>query len=142
MDMNAIEYGIICQIDDEKRIVKNVDKFLDSLGYRKMYKWSPHGVRDPDHPEKEPRYDHYYCQFMKEQPRWYFDLYPNVDLDGRARFPEHPEMAWTLFVRKTFPEQNSRADDAKLDKFFSSLLAALGFPAKILHQYREDENRL
>ena len=62
---------------------------------------TPSGYRDPDHPEREPRYSHYYCQFLKETPRWYFDLYPNGDLDGKARFPGHPRAGWTLYVSRS-----------------------------------------
>ena len=139
--MQAVEYGILCLPSDEKALVKNVNAFLATLGYRKMYKWAPSGVRDPDHPEDEPRYSHYYCQFLKQHPRWHFELYPNVDLDGKARFPERPDAGWTLFVNKPFPESNSPDDDAALESFFAALTAHLGFPAATLHRYKPGENR-
>lgn len=139
--MHAIEYGILCLPTDEKALVKNVNAFLASRDYRKMYKWVPSGVRDPDRPEDEPRYSHYYCQFLKQHPRWHFDLYPNVDLDGKARFPERLDAGWTLFANKTFSEHNSAEDDLSLDRFFEDLLANTGFPSVALHRYAPGENR-
>lgn len=140
--MSAFEYGIHCQPGDEKILVKNINSFLATLGYRKMSKSIPSGLRNPDRPDKEPRYSHYYRQFLKEHPRWYFDLYPNTDLNGMARFKEYPQLAWTLYASKTFPEQNSVADNASLDHFFSALVASIGFPVTLLHTYQQDENRL
>lgn len=139
--MQAVEYGILCLPADEKALVKNVNAFLATLGYRKMYKWVPSGVRDPDRPDDEPRYSHYYCQFMKQHPRWHFDLYPNLDLNGKARFPERLDAGWTLFAIKTFAEGNSADDDAQLDRFFAELTANLGFPTVVLHRYAAGENR-
>ena len=140
--MIAFEYGIHCQPNDEKLLVKNVNSFLAAHDYRKMYKSIPRGLRNPEKPDKEPRYSHYYSQFLKEHPRWYFDLYPNVDLDGKARFPEHLEAGWTLYASKNFPELNSETDNASLDKFFSALVAGTGFTTTLLHSYEQGENRL
>lgn len=130
--MNATEYGIFCKAEDEKRLVKNLNAFLVDSGFRKMHRRVATGTLNLDHPT---RYDHYYCQFLKEIPRWYFDLHPNVDLDGRARFPDRPEVAWTLFASKTCPELNTEADDATLDQFFASLARSVGFPTEVLHVY-------
>ena len=140
--MIAFEYGIHCQPNDEKLLVKNVNSFLAAHDYRKMYKSIPRGLRNPEKPDKEPRYSHYYSQFLKEHPRWYFDLYPNVDLDGKARFPEHLEAGWTLYASKNFPELNSETDNASLDIFFSALVAGTGFTTILLHSYKQGENRL
>lgn len=86
--MNATEYGIHCAAGDEKTLVANVNRFLATQGCRKLYKREPNGLRDPDNPDAQPRYSHYYCQFLQPPPRWYFDLYPNVDLDGRVRLAD------------------------------------------------------
>ena len=139
--MQATEYGVLCPPSDEKRLVRSVDAFLASMGYRKLYKRTPAGVRNPDRPGDEPRYAHYYCQFLQQHPRWYFDLYPNVDLDGKARFPETPEAGWTLYASKTFAEHNSAEDDAGLERFFAALVASLGCPAIVLHRYAAGEHR-
>ena len=141
MTIEALEYGIYCQPTDEKKLVKNINNFLKSLDYRNMYKWKPRGVRDPFHPENEPKYSHYYCQFLKQQPRWYFDIYPNIDLNGNARFPEFPDVGWTLYVSKSFPENNSPEDDKLLDEFFANLVSAVGYPTELLHTYKKGENR-
>ena len=140
--MRAIEYGIVCDASDEKFLVKNINSFLDRLSYRKMYKRTPSGLRDPEQPKSEPRYDHYYCQFHKQHPSWYFDLYPNADLDGKLRFPDRPDVSWTLFVNKTNPEQDSDEEDASLDRFFSALRDGAGFQMVLIHTYRQGENRL
>ena len=137
--MEAVEYGIACRADDEMILVKSINSFLASLGYRKMYKSTPAGRRSLDKPE--PRYSHYYWQMMKEHPKWFFDLYPNVDLDGIARFPQHPEIGWTLFANKSDPP-HSASDNAVLDTFFSSLRASFDFPVVLLHTYKPKESRL
>ncbi|UHQ23977.1 hypothetical protein LVB77_04475 [Lysobacter sp. 5GHs7-4] len=137
--MEAVEYGVVCRPDDEKTLVKHIDSFLGSLGYRKMYKSIPAGLRNPGKPE--PRYSHYYWQMMKDHPKWFFDLYPNVDLNGAARFPHNLEIGWTLFTNKSDPPY-SAADSAALDAFFLSLRESLGFPFVLLHTYQPKENRL
>lgn len=140
--MHAIEYGILCQPSDEKALVKNVNSLLAVVGYRKMYKWIPSGLRNPGQPDSEPRYSHYYCQFMKQHPRWYFDLCQNINLDGKARFPDQLDAGWTLYTSKTDPERNSEADNASLDQFFFALAGGVGFPTVLLHTYQQGENRL
>jgi hypothetical protein len=139
--MQALEYGICCKPEDEKQLVRHVNEFLASVGYRKLYKSVPAGIRNPDQPDKEPRHSHYYYQFLKEHPRWYFDLYPNIDLDGKIRFPQHSNLGWTLYFNKVMPEQNSPADDLCLDEFCSSLCANVGFPVLLLRSYAPKEMR-
>lgn len=138
--MNATEYGIHCAAGDEKTLVANVNRFLATQGCRKLYKREPNGLRDPDNPGAQPRYSHYYCQFLQQHPRWYFDLYPNVDLDGRVRFPAHPQAGWTLYANKV-SQWSTAEDDARLDAFFRALLAGIGFATELLHAYAENENR-
>ena len=53
MDLNtksalAVDYGVQCAAQDEKRLVKNVNAFLASLNYRKMYKWRDESIQPPD----------------------------------------------------------------------------------------------
>lgn len=139
--MKAHEYGLLCNADDEARLVKNVNAFLTSLDYRKMYRKQPTGLRNPDRPDEEPRYSHYYCQFLRQHPRWYFDLYPNADLAGRRRFPEHPEAGWTLFVNYPGHEHDTPDDTAQLDRFRAQLVEATGFATMLLHAYGNGEDR-
>lgn len=69
--MNTCEYGIICKKDDKIQLVKNINQFLKKeYNYRKMYQWKDDSI-------SAFNYEYYYCQFIKEEPRWYFDLYPN-----------------------------------------------------------------
>jgi hypothetical protein len=53
--MLAREYGIVCKLPGEKSLAKNVNAFLASFGYRKMYKSARHGARNPGSSEPEPR---------------------------------------------------------------------------------------
>jgi len=39
--VQAIEYGILCNADDEKKLVKIVNAFLASKGYRTLRGFSP-----------------------------------------------------------------------------------------------------
>jgi hypothetical protein len=67
------EYGIKCTQENEKQIIKNINTFLQKeYNYRKMYKRKDDSI-------SKFNYEHYYCQFIKEEPKWYFDLYPNED---------------------------------------------------------------
>ena len=133
--MLALEYGIVCQASDEKQLVKNVNLFLAGLEYKKMAKKVPSGKRDPDGSGDDQLFAHYYCQFLKQHPRWYFDLYPNVNLNGAARFPLHPEAGWTMYINPVLPENNSAADNLNLNGFFTALAAGTGFPVVLLHTY-------
>lgn len=135
----SMDYGIQCSADDEKRIVKNTNAFLATLDYRKMYKWEDKSIQPPD---RTFRISHYYCQFIKTAPRWYFDLRPNVDLDGKSRFPDHPDCGWTLFTHKPFPETYSARDHDTLNAFFTQLVGALGFPTRVIRVYEKGEDRL
>ncbi len=121
----SVDYGIQCAAADEKELVKKVNAFLASLNYRKMYKMEDVSVKPPG---RAYRIFHYHCQFLKTHPRWYFDLRPNVDLDGKIRFPEHVDCGWTLFTHKPFPETYSTVDHEALDGFFQQLVGGMGFP--------------
>jgi len=135
----SVDYGIQCTAADEKQIVKNTNVFLATLQYRKMYKWEDKSIQPP---ERTFRISHYYCQFIKTPPRWYFDLRPNVDLDGKSRFPDHIDCGWTLFTHKPFPETYSAQDHDTLNSFFTQLVGGLGFPTKVIHVYEKGEDRL
>jgi len=135
----AVDYGIICAAADEKRVLKEINGFLSARDYRKMYKWQDTSV--PPSPERTFRISHYYCQFLKESPYWYFDLRPNADLDGKQRFPDHAECGWTLFTRKTRHESNSKEEEQALNLFFSDLIRAITFPCVLLHVYTAREDR-
>jgi hypothetical protein len=135
----SVDYGIQCNAADEKRLVKNVNAFLASLQYRKMYKWEDKSIQPP---ERTFRISHYYCQFLKQHPRWYFDLRPNVDLDGKSRFPDHRDCGWMLYTRKSHPETYSARDHDTLNGFFAQLINALGFTARVIHVYEDKEDRL
>jgi hypothetical protein len=121
--------------------VKNINALLATRDYRKMDKRAPSGFRDPDHPEREPRYAHYYAQLQRQQPRWYFDLYPNVDLDGRARFADRIDVSCTLYVDPASAVRGADDTDDTLSELFESLVSAVGFPVDVLHRYAEGENR-
>ena len=135
-----VDYGIVCAATDEKALLKQVNAFLASRDYRKMYKFKDTSI--PPSPERTFRISHYHCQFLKQSPYWYFDLRPNADLDGKQRFPDHSECGWTLYTRKTRPEANSKADEEALNVFFSDLLRAIRFPCILLHLYAPREDRL
>jgi len=99
--MNSVDYGLVSSRDDEKKIVKNVNAFLATKQYRKMYKRQDQGgIRNINDPDNDPKIEYSYVQFIKEHPRWYFSIEPNVDLRGIHRFPDHPECAWNLLVLK------------------------------------------
>lgn len=140
--MHAVEYGLLCRHEDEKKLVKNVNAFLASKEYRKMYKWEDKGgIRNPEEPEKNPQFPYTYVQFLKTPPKWLFDLCPNVDLREIPRFPDRLDCGWTLYFSKTHPELNSEDDDKHLDEFLQELLAGTGFPHVLLHAYADGEYR-
>ena len=130
-----MEYGIKCQKEDEKQIVKNINSFLQKeYEYRKMYKRKYEAI-------SKFNYGDYYCQFLKEKPRWHFDLYPNEDLDGKRKF-DNQETQWILFTKKRETQQNTVQENEEVDLFFQKLLNAIGFETVLLHDYKENEERI
>ena len=136
--MKKLEYGIICQAGDEKQLVKNINSFLEKqFGYRKMYKTNNKSMLEARLPFV---YSHFYNQFLKQGVRWYFELYPNADLEGKRKFSEHPEAGWLIWVNKmSYSTEDEKAEN---DRFFIELLSATGFEIKLLHEYKEGEERL
>jgi hypothetical protein len=136
--MKKLEYGIICQADNEKQLVKNINSFLEKkYGYRKMSKTNNKSMLEARLPFV---YSHFYNQFLKQGVRWYFELYPNADLEGKRKFPEHPETGWLIWVNKM--SYNTDQDKSELDCFFEELLTGTGFEYKLLYNYNEGEERL
>jgi len=134
-----LEYGIQCSPEDEKKLVKNINAFLDKeYGYRKIYKWDHKSLLEARLPFV---YSHYYCQFMKQPPVWYFELYPNTDLEGKTKFKGHPDCGWILFVNKR-NEDNTEKRRQKVMDFFNHFIANLGYETTLLHQYKDKEDRL
>jgi len=130
-----IEYGIKCQKENEKQIVKNINNFLQKeYEYRKMYKRNDESI-------SKFNYEYYYCQFIKEKPLWYFDLYPNEDLDGKCKF-ENKETQWILFINKIDIKENTSKQNEALELFFQKLLNGIGFETILLYEYKENEERI
>ena len=136
--MNKLEYGIICNKSDEKQLVKNINHFLDSAyEYRKMSKVTNKSMLQARLPFV---FTHFYSQFLKIGVRWYFELYPNSDEDGKLKFPEHPDAAWLIWVNKM--SYNTDEEKSENDRFFEELLQGTGFEWKLLYTYQEKEERL
>lgn len=139
--IRAYEYGLVCAAADEAALVKNVNAFLATQGWRPLYRKQPTGLRNPERPDLEPQYSHYYCQFLKQSPQWYFDLYPNADKRGVLRFPEHPQAGWTLYFNHPGHERNTPQELAQLEALRPQIVAATGFAAVLLHAYQPNEDR-
>lgn len=139
--MQAYEYGILCDASDEAALVKNVNDFLSTQGWRPLYRKQPTGLRNPAQPELEPQYSHYYCQFLKQSPRWYFDLYPNADKRGVLRFPEHAQAGWTLFINYPGYPRDTPEELAQLDTVRGQIVTGTGFATVLLHTYQPGEDR-
>lgn len=140
--MDAVEYGLICDRSDEKDIVKNVNAYLAEKGYRKLYKWKDKGgIKNIDDPSSDPKLEYTYGQFIKESPKWYFDILPNKGLRSIYRFAEQKDCAWTLFFSKTNPESCTESDNIYLDNFLKDLLTGTGYKSKLLYKYSGDGYR-
>lgn len=130
-----IEYGIKCQKDDEKQIVKNINSFLQKeYGYRKMYQKKNDSI-------SKFNYEYNYWQIMKEKPRWFFDLCLNEDTNGKWKF-ENKEIQWVLYINKIGIEKNTSKEREDLELFFQKLLSTIGFEAIVLYDYKENEERI
>jgi hypothetical protein len=125
------EYGIKCSKEDEKRIVKNINNFLQKeRNYRKIYKHKDDSI-------SKFNYDYCYCQFvLKKNPRWYFDLHPNEDLDGKRKF-DNKEVEWILYLSKNYIEGYSKKEHKSVDLFFKKLMEAIDFEIILLYKYKE-----
>lgn len=129
-----VEYGIICNRADEKKIVKNLNIYLQNeYSYRKMYKWKYTA-------NSKLKYEYGYCQFMKQCPRWHFDLYPNEDLNGKWKY-ENKSFQFILFTIKHSVENYTAEQRDFVDLFFKKLIEAIGFETVLLHEYKEGEER-
>ena len=130
MDIRT-EYGIICQREDEKELVKRINKFLkNEYEYRKMYKTNDDSI-------SAFNYEYYYCQFIKEKPEWYFDLYPNEDLDNKLKF-DNQDAQWILYVGKLDVNENTEKQNEEVNLFFEKLIEAIGYKVLVLHEYKDD----
>jgi hypothetical protein len=135
MATQMIEYGIRCKKEDEKQIVRNINNFLlKEYGYRKMYKWKHNAI-------STFKYEYHYAQFIKQQPRWFFDIFPNEDMNKKWKF-ENRETQWILCTIKNDIELYSKEQNEEVNLFFSKLIKAIGFEVIILHEYKEDEERI
>jgi hypothetical protein len=138
----SVEFGLICSAGDELALVKNVNVFLKSKGLCKLSRRTPTGVRNPDDRSNKPRYAHFYCcSRTKQRPSWYFDLYPNLDLDGNARFPDRLDCGWTLFLNRLLLELNTSDDGQVLQQFQEGLLGSIGYSVDSLYVYGPRECR-
>ena len=134
MDIH-VEYGIICQREDEKELVKRINKFLkNEYEYRKMYQRKDNSI-------SALNYEYYYCQFIKEKPRWYFDLYPNEDLDGKLKF-DNKDTQWILWINKEDVDNNTEEENEEVNVFFEKLIKAIGYEVIVLHEYKDGEERI
>jgi hypothetical protein len=86
-------------------------------------------------------YEYLYCQFIKGEPGWYFDLYPNEDINGKMKF-ENKETQWILFISKENVEGYTKKHHEEVDMFFKKLMAAIGFEVIVLHKYTKNEERI
>jgi hypothetical protein len=129
------EYGIKCTKENENQIVKNINNFLQKeYNYRKMYKRKDDSI-------SKFNYEYLYCQFINEKPKWYFDLYPNEDINGEMKF-ENKEIQWVLFINKINVEEYTKKHHEEVDLFFKKLMDAIFFEIIILHKYAKDEERI
>jgi ligand-binding sensor protein len=130
-----LEYGIICKKDDEKQIVKNINKFLKKeYEYRKMYKRMDDSINKFD-------YEYKYCQFIRQKPRWYFELCLNEDRKGQWKF-ENKEAQWILFINRVDIEEYTKNCHVEVDLFFKKLIETIGFKVELLYEYKKDEERI
>ena len=135
MATQMMEYGIKCQKEDEKQIVKNINSFLKKeYNYRKIYKWKETAI-------SKFKYEYKYYQFIKEQPQWMFELLPNEDLNGKWKF-DNKEVQWVLFTGKKDVEKYTEKDHEAVDLFFKKLMGAIGFEVILLYKYKPDEERI
>ena len=126
-----VEYGIICQRENEKELVKRINKFLEKeYEYKKMY-------RRNDDSESSFNYEYYYFQFIKEKPEWYFDLYPNEDSDSKLKF-NNQDTQWILYAGKLNVSENTERQNEEVNLFFEKLIEAIGYKVIILHEYKDD----
>ncbi len=131
-----IEYGIVSTPADEKRLAANFKVFFEPLN-RMMAKAKSKGLLEARLPYV---YKHYYWNLNKEM-QVYMELYPNEDMEGKRKFAD-PEAAWILFVNRKDVHPPHHVALQEQERYVEELLAAGGFPYKVLHEYNEGEERL
>ena len=130
-----IEYGIICARNDEEELVKRINAFLkNEYGYRKMYKREDDSISMFE-------YEYYYCQFVKQCPCWFFDLFPNTDMKGKSKF-ENKDVQWVLWTNKQDIDKNTKEQNDEVDLFFEKLIEAIPYSVTLLYEYKDGEERI
>ena len=104
-----------------------------------MYKWNDESMLKARLPFV---YTHYYCQFLKQTPRWYFEVYPNTDTEGKTKFQNHPDAGWVIYINKREVIALSPEHLQEITLFFEQLREHTGYPTVLLHEYAENEERL
>jgi hypothetical protein len=126
-----VEYGIVCQRNKEKEIIKKINDFLErECEYEKMEK-----VNEPAFSGFD--YRHYYCLLTKEKPLWYFELYANADLANKIKF-DNKGIEWILYVNKQSIDNNSEKENEQVNMFFEKLMEAIGYEIVVLHEYKNN----
>ncbi|MCL2638244.1 MAG: hypothetical protein FWD48_07715 [Oscillospiraceae bacterium] len=140
------DYGIVCEHEDELKIVKNINKYLkETYNYNKLYKKTNESLLSGHLPYM---YKYLYCQFILKKPygkdigRWYFDLLPNSDLEGKMKYADSKNCGWLLFISKHDVAENTQAENDYVNIFFDGLINSIGYEAKLLHEYKDGEDRL
>lgn len=129
------EYGIKCAKEDEEQVVKNINNFLQKeYNYKKLYKKKDDSINGFT-------YEYNYWQLMKEEPKWYFDLSPNEDINGKWKF-NNKDTQWILFINKIDFEKYTKRQQDEVDLFFKKLMSAIGFEIVLLHEYEKNEERI
>ena len=131
-----VEYGIVCQRKNEKEIVKKINDFLEKeYQYGKMEKRNEEAIS-----EAKPK--HYYSQLTKENPLWYFELYPNKGLANKIKL-YNKKIEWILYVNKQSVDNNKEKENEQVNVFFEKLIKIIGYETVVLHEYKNDnEDRI
>ncbi len=138
-----VEYGIVSTVEDEKKIIRQINKYLRSKEIKNLRKETDKSMLEARYPFN---YNYFYWQGTKrgsigQGSIWHLELLANKDINGKMQFPEREDIAFFFLVIKHNVNLMSEETNDGRDKFFQGLIEAIDFPVEIVYNYVPYEER-
>ena len=140
--IRTIVYGVQSTLLDESQLVWNLNQFLKRHEAGKIKKEKTLESYSPeDGSVIAPRVDYFYwASSGKAHPGWFFNLEPNVGLNGRAKFEDAADCAWLLYAGQNDSFNKTPGYHEIIKGYIASLLEHAAFPTRVLRTIRPGES--
>ena len=131
---NVSTFGIVCSPKDEKILMTRVNDYLA------LFDRTTSKAKNPNMLSHELPFviKHFYWNLNKDTATW-FDIKPNLDVEGKWYQPAHQNFAWLLNIRIDHSgwERVGELTAAKLQQtqdFLNGLLQGIAFETTLIMQ--------